>query len=181
MRISRRTAPIKARQGGATLLIGLIMLALLTLHAVAAFSTSGVQLRIAGNTQVRQEMQAAANVAIGSVLSSGRFLADPAAIAGAPVMVDVDEDGAGDYRVSVAATCSAARPVVARDLDPAQEEDLQCLSGTAFGSVSVCVETTWNLQATGTVAGGTAATGAAIEINQGVTARIDAGDARAVC
>ena len=181
MRTSGKAASMKLRQRGATLLIGLIMLALLTLHAVAAFSTSGVQLRIAGNTQARQEMQAAANVAIGSVLSSGRFLSDPTAIAGAPVEVDVNDDGTGDYRVSVAATCNAARPVIARDLDPAREEDLQCLSGTAFGPATVCVDTAWNIQATGTVAGGAAATGAAIEINQGVTARIDAGDARLVC
>ncbi|MEO8137416.1 MAG: hypothetical protein ABI831_25975 [Betaproteobacteria bacterium] len=179
---ARSTAPSTLpRQRGATLLIGLIMLALLTVHALAAFTTGSAQLRIAGNSQARQEVLAAGNVAIGSVLGSGQFLRDPLAVSSAPLDVDVDGDGVDDYRVVVVATCSSARPVLARDLDPAQPEDVQCLSGTAFGSAALCVDSAWNLQAIAAPAAAAAATGATVEINQGAIVRLGAGDARSAC
>ena len=53
-----------ARQRGISLVLGLIMLVLLTLLAISAFQASNVNLRIAGNMQVRQETLAAAQTAI---------------------------------------------------------------------------------------------------------------------
>ncbi len=171
----------QCRERGATLLIGLIMLALLTMHAVAAFNTGSAQLRIAGASQARQEAQAAANAAIGRVLSSGRFLADPAAVAAAPVDIDLDDDGAGDYRVAMTASCTASRPVLQRELDPARADDVQCLSGTTFGAASLCAESHWDLGAVVSVASTAATTGAAFEVHQGTSVRLDVASARSAC
>ncbi|MBI2312008.1 MAG: hypothetical protein HYU77_05840 [Betaproteobacteria bacterium] len=61
---------MNTRQTGATLLITLIMLVVLTLFVLSALNISGLNLRIAGNMQMRSEAQAAAQAAIESVLSS---------------------------------------------------------------------------------------------------------------
>ena len=58
------------RQCGATLLISLIMLVVLTLFAVTGFNLSSVNLKIAGNYQQQKAMEAAAQEAIEQVLSS---------------------------------------------------------------------------------------------------------------
>lgn len=58
------------RQRGATLLVSLIMLVVLTLFAVAGFNLSSVNLKIAGNFQQQKAMEAAAQEAIEQVLSS---------------------------------------------------------------------------------------------------------------
>ena len=57
-------------QRGATLLISLIMLVVLTLFAVTGFNLSSVNLRIAGNYQSQKTMEAAAQEAIEQILSS---------------------------------------------------------------------------------------------------------------
>jgi Tfp pilus assembly protein PilX len=67
-------------QRGATLLISLIMLVVLTLFAVAGFNLSSVNLKIAGNFQAQRGMEAAAQQAIEQVLSTGTaFSLTPAA------------------------------------------------------------------------------------------------------
>lgn len=179
--LRQRTEGIPDRERGAALLVGLIMLALLTLHALAAFTAGTVQLRIVGNMQVSQEAQAAANLAIGQVLSSREFLSGPQAIAAVPIDIDVNGDGKSDFRVMVTPTCTAVTPLRARDLDPGVPEDFQCLNGTAFGGIALCATAHWNLQSVAITAPGAVATGAAAEINQGAIVRIDAGEARTIC
>ena len=99
-------APISIRgQRGATLVVGLIMLVLLTLLVTSAFMLSTGNLKAVGNMQFRNEAIAAANKRIEEVLSTN-FLAVPPAN---PVDVDIDGDGNGDYQVTVAApTCVRA-------------------------------------------------------------------------
>lgn len=58
------------QQRGATLLVSLIMLVVLTLFAVTGFNLSSVNLRIAGNFQMQKTMEAAAQEAIEQILSS---------------------------------------------------------------------------------------------------------------
>ena len=140
-----------------------------------------MQLRIVGNMQGLQNAQAAANLAIGQVLSSREFLIRPNEVAASPLDIDVNGDDAGDYRVTVTPTCTAVTPLRARDLDPAVPEDFQCMAGTAFGGTPLCATSHWNLQAVAVTAAGAAATGATTEINQGATVRIDTGEARTVC
>ncbi|MGQ0522218.1 MAG: pilus assembly PilX family protein [Betaproteobacteria bacterium] len=57
-------------QRGATLLVSLIMLVVLTLFAVTGFNLSSVNLRIAGNFQMQKTMEAAAQQAIEQVISA---------------------------------------------------------------------------------------------------------------
>lgn len=180
--IQRGHALAKRRdQRGATLLVGLIMLILLTLHALAAYTTSTVQLRIVGNMQDKQDAQAAANLALGQVLSSSEFISRPHGIAATPLDIDINGDNASDYRVTVTPTCTAVTPLRAMDLDPGVPEDFQCLAGTALAGASLCADSRWNLQAIAVTAPGAAATGATTEINQGATVRIGAGEARTFC
>ena len=171
----------RARQGGATLIIGLVMLVLLTLHALASFTAGSTQLRVAGNMHERQAAHAAAGEAIGLVLSSSDFVTQPAGVAAAPVDVDSGGDGTTDYRVSVTPTCSAAVPLRGNDLDPGVADDLQCIAGTAFGSASLCVTSHWNLRAVAAPAAGAPATGVSAEINQGAAVRLDSGEAKTSC
>ncbi len=58
------------RQRGATLLISLIMLVILTLFALAGFNLSSVNLKIAGNFQNQKFMEAVALQAIERVIST---------------------------------------------------------------------------------------------------------------
>lgn len=58
------------RQRGATLLISLIMLVVLTLFAVAGFNLSSVNLKIAGNFQIQKYIEAIAQQAIEQVIST---------------------------------------------------------------------------------------------------------------
>lgn len=183
MRTARRNRSPRSRgaQRGATLLVGLIMLVLLTLHALSSHKTSAVQLRIVGNMQDRQDAQAAANLALGQVLSSEAFIFRAAEVAAAPLDVDLDGDGAADYRVRVTPTCTARRPIKSVELDPGLPEDFQCIAGTAFGGTSLCAASHWNLQAVATPAAGVAATGAAAELHQGARVRLESGPAGTLC
>ena len=58
------------RQRGATLLVTLIMLVVLTLFAVTGFNLSSVNLRIAGNYQEQKTMENAVQEAIERVIST---------------------------------------------------------------------------------------------------------------
>jgi len=82
--------PSIQRQRGATLLVSLIMLVVLTLFAVTGFNLSSVNLRIAGNFQAQKTMEAAAQQAIEEILST------PAAFGGGSRNITV-----GPYSVTV--------------------------------------------------------------------------------
>src|SRR5688572_26041587 len=97
----KRSASVD-RQRGATLVVGLIMLVLITLLVTSAFTLSNTNSKSVGNMQIRNEAVAAANKAIEQVVSSP-FTAAPAAEA---IDVDLNNDGTTDYTVAFAApTC----------------------------------------------------------------------------
>ena len=60
----------KRRQGGAALIVGLIMLVLITLAVTAGFTLSNTNLKSVGNMQNRNEAVAASNRAIEEVAAS---------------------------------------------------------------------------------------------------------------
>lgn len=91
-----------SRQRGATLLVSLIMLVLLTLFAVSGFNLSSVNLRIVGNFQAQKSMEAVAQQAIEQVIST------PTAFSLTPTAQTVCVNGAGPactggYNVAVSA------------------------------------------------------------------------------
>ena len=91
------------RQRGATLIVGLIMLVLITLMMVTAFMLSSTNLKSVGNMQYRDESTAAANAAIEQVISSSAIFITPA----------TQTVTVGSYTVSVAPpVCLYATEVV---------------------------------------------------------------------
>ena len=65
--------PMRRRQGGAALVIGLILLLVLTLLAVSGMNSASLEFVMAGNEQYRANAFAAAETGIERTLSSGMF------------------------------------------------------------------------------------------------------------
>jgi Tfp pilus assembly protein PilX len=121
MNATRRSA----RQRGATLLVALIMLVLLTLFAVSAIRTGNIGLKIVGNQQTQKSMEASAQQAIEQVLSNlGNF--DPATVVAptATVAQRICVNGSPPVITSSPSTtaCTSGTPV---DISPAR-----CISST---------------------------------------------------
>ena len=85
-------------QRGATLIVGLIMLVLITLMVTGAFTQSNSNLKSVGNMQFRNEALSAANKAIEQVLG-GDFFTAPVA---QEINVDINSDNKNDYTVKIA-------------------------------------------------------------------------------
>ena len=66
------------RQHGATLLVALIMLVVLTLFVVSALNTSKTNLQVVGNMQAKSEALAAGQEVMETVLSTTAFISSPA-------------------------------------------------------------------------------------------------------
>ncbi|MET0660857.1 MAG: hypothetical protein ABW110_22180 [Steroidobacteraceae bacterium] len=162
-------------QRGATLIVGLIMLLLITIMVVSAFGISTTNLQSVGNMQTRDEAIAAGNRAIELVMSSA-FTAAPAA---QTVNVDINNDGTMDFAVTFAKpACINASKIAGTTIPPSS------LSlGTGFGaSASDSYQTVWDLHADVTpFEDGTAAHGAAVHVHQGVRVLLTEVQYNAVC
>ena len=92
----------RSSETGATLVVSLIMLVLITLMILAALAIGSANFRTVTNMQFRDEAIAAANRAIDEVMSTP-FALDPAATdAASPYPIDLDNDGRTDYEVDIA-------------------------------------------------------------------------------
>ncbi len=114
------------RERGATLLISLIMLVVLTLFAITAIRTGNIGFKIVGNQQAQKSMEAAAQQAIEQAISNlGNF--DPVTVI-APTSTVAQ-------RVCVNANASAGDP-------PAVGPTASCTSGTQVDVAPVrCIST----------------------------------------
>ena len=117
------------RQRGISLVLGLIMLILLTLLAISAFQATNVNLRIAGNMQVRQEALGAAQTGIEQVLSSTAFIDTTTP----PAAIPVNQNGA-TYTVNFtpAPACKSVVDIPSEDLDPTNPDDFTCIPSSAL-------------------------------------------------
>lgn len=161
--------PVPPRaQRGATLIVGLIMLVLLTLVVTSAFMLSTGNLRAVGNMQFRNEAIAAANKAIEQVMGSP-FTNDPAAAAES-INVDIDNDGGTDYVVNIAEP-ECIRATVA---SPSAPSSLSLGAGMSSAS---SWNTIWDVVAevNDTVSG------ASVQIRQGVRVLLTQSQKSAVC
>ena len=185
-----RNAPSRScrhAQRGLSMVVGLIMLVLMTLLAISAFQASNVNLRIAGNMQVRQESLAAAQTATERVLSSPAFV-DPTT---PPAAAIVNLNGAS-YTVNFAPppACRSIVDIPSEDLVPTNPDDFVCIPSSALpgsgsgifvsgapAAPSYCSNTRWALVANVADAN----TGANTTLEQGVAVRISKAKALTAC
>lgn len=161
---------LSQRQHGASLVVGLIMLAVITLTVTAAFTLSNTNLKSVGNMQFRNEATAAANKAIEQVLGSP-FTTTPSAT---QIQVDINNDETYDYTVQISA------PVCVR------ATLIPTVSSTGQGSsTELGIEATpnyyytlWDIAATVT----DATSGTSVTVHQGIRATpMDSAKRNLVC
>ncbi len=172
----------RARQRGATLIVSLIMLMLITLLAVTSFRLGKGNLQIAGNMQQRTQALSAAQGTIEKVLSSVQFTQTPNTpipAAGGPTnleSVDVNGDSVPDVNVTASATCDSIQPIPVIALDFSNPNDAGCLIGAAqdFGVAgaannnSMCANSVWDVSASAT----DIVTGANYVVSEGAAVRV---------
>jgi len=145
-------------QRGATLVVGLIMLVLITLLVTSAFTLSTSGLKSVGNMQARDEAIAAGNRAIELVVSSP-FTASPTSQS---IFVDLNNDGTTDYVVTLnTPTCVSASTIAGTIVPPSSIS----LGPTFSPATNNLYETVWDLDANVADPKGS---GVAVEVHQGV-------------
>jgi len=165
-----RSTPFGSERG-ATLVVSLIMLTLLTMLVSSAFMASNTGLKSVGNMQSRDESVAAANKAIEQVLSSP-FTNAPKEEA---INVDIDNDSQVDYEVVFAKpTCVSAQKVAPSGSIPPSSGTL----GPAFAiATSDYFQTLWDIDANVT----DPASGTSVRVREGVRILLNQVQYNAVC
>jgi Tfp pilus assembly protein PilX len=156
------------REGGATLIVGLILLALLTLIVINSFKLASSNLRATGNLQFRDEALAAAGNAIEqAIAATTNWSSPPPALT---FQIDIDRDGTDDYTVALAApVCIRAQKAFAT-----APSDVELEPSIVAGSNW---DTEWDYDATVT----SATTGSVVRVHQGVRVLLSAQDKTASC
>jgi Flp pilus assembly pilin Flp len=160
------TRSFARRERGATLIIGLILLVLISLIVVNAVTLSSSNLKAVGNMQARNESVAAANQAIERLISAQFYN-----VVGTQTFnVDINGDGTNDYAVSL------AQPVCLgwKQASVAAPSDVEMPVTMQFAAE---YQTDWDVQANVTDAG----TGASVEVHEGVRRRLSQTDKDNVC
>lgn len=168
------------RQSGATLIVSLIMLTILTLLVVSAIRFGIINLKIAGNMQAEVEATAAAQVAVEQVFQQ---MVMPGANIAAIDKQTVDVNtGAANYRVNVdKPICVFSKPIVNSELNPARPADVPCFessdadklidsAGALTTTLSACKDQQWDVGATVT----DGSTGVNVSVLQGMAVRVAA-------
>lgn len=109
-------------QRGATVVVALIFLVLMSLFAISAFNSSSNNLRIVGNSQAMQESLSAAQMAVEATISTPEFYQNPLGVAAIPIAVDMNGDGTADYTASLKNSpprCYRAKPILPSELPAA--------------------------------------------------------------
>ena len=191
----------RSRQSGATLLISLILLVMLTLFAVSAMNTSTVNLKVVGNMQAQSEGLSAAQTAIENAISTPNFASTPTNAISNPcgatntVCTDLNGDGVSDLTTVLTPppACVQARPQKISELTlKANSEDLACVQAQAQGTFgvagasgtgdSLCGQSVWDITAR-TLATGATVTNSPVNVTvtQGVGVRVKALDLASNC
>ena len=176
-------------QNGMALIVGLILLALMTVMAITGFNIGRTSLDIVGNMQARQEVTAAANSAIQEAISTTRLFQAPGAIFLNPCnneantrCYDTNGDGTDDISVVLAPDpiCISAQVVPNAALDVDDVNQAGCatgvgqtfgIEGTATGS-SLCANSVWEVVAVAT----DLITEAEVVVTQGAAVRVSTDD-----
>lgn len=165
-----------SRQRGATLVVALVMLVVLTLLVVSAIRSSNANLRIAGNMQFQEEAVSATRQATETIISND-FWTAPAA---SNVNVSI---GMATYNVAVSTpTCLGSRPLLNSESGipqtclPKTSQDSNSgifyTSGTQATVNAYCYAQQWEIQAAATDSG---STGAKTTAHQGINMDVKVG------
>lgn len=186
-------------QRGATLLVALIMLVLLTLFAISALRTSTTNLKVVGNMQARTEALNAAQQAIENVITTPLFTSSPAAAVlnpcdGTANMLCTDSAGnlvptsataVYTIRLNPQPSCVAVRAIKTVELNFASLKDQACVAGQAqmfgvagaVGGDSLCAYSEWEVTAEATAV----LLGARAAATQGIGIRISTDEMATAC
>lgn len=180
-------------QRGITMLITMILLVLLTMVLITSFNISKTNLAVVGNMQHKNEVVSAAQQAIEEAISTTRLTESPDGVFLAPcdgpnsMCFDSNGDGTNDItvRLEPQPTCVYSKNIKNTDLDLGQPTDLVCATGTqqsfgVAGSVtgdSRCADSVWDVNAQAI----DEATGARVEVAQGVGVRVLVEDIETDC
>jgi len=166
MKRTNRPSAGRRPQRGATLIVALIMIALITLLVVNAFTLSSSNLKAVTNMQMRDESVAAANQAIEQLVGSAFYNAQ----ASQTFSIDINKDGTDDFAV-VTGKPSCIRAYISQKGSPSDVE-----LGKAMASGSTW-NTDWDVEATVT----DSATGASVKMHQGVRALLTLTEKELLC
>lgn len=180
-RSTRARAP--KNQAGATLLVSMIFLVVLTLIVISAIKVTNVNTKVVANLQTQTESDAAAMQGIETTISTD-FTSMPTANT---MSVDINDSGqAGSaYSVDVPApTCTFIKPVKLSELDPANSADQPCYAsgaaqntgivGLSAGGNSLCSNSNWDVNATAKAPSSAASSATT---HQGIAVRVAVGAA----
>ena len=163
----------RCRQRGVTLIIGMIMLVLITVMVISAYSLSSTNFKAVGNMQFRNEAIAAANKAIEQVVGTNfttGFITVPAQ---QTITYDNNNDTVTDYTVTVEQPVCVQSSVTSGGLGTGQFSSVE-LEGF---NVSTNYTTLWDIKATVT----DAVSGTSVVVRQGVRTQITSVQRDAVC
>ena len=154
-RFAGRSAAMR-RERGAVLVVGIIVLTLITVLVVSAFNLTQSNQKVVYNMQVREDAVAAAQVAVERVVSSN-FTSNLSAQTPQSINIDLNNDGASDYSVTVAVPqCIRATPAAASQVSEVEMGGNMQTAGFWF--------TDWEIRA----AVNDTATGARATVVQGI-------------
>jgi competence protein ComGC len=180
------------QQAGATLIVTLIFLMIMSLLTVTVFNMTATNVKITGNAQVRNEALAAAQVGLAATISNIQFSTAPQLIAATPLPVDIDGDGKSDYTVTrnPQPRCNKVKTIKTSELNPGVPADLACMGSSAANNSgleselaaaatgdSLCSNSEWNIRASVV----DPASRTEVAINQGVSLRVLVTDAESAC
>jgi Tfp pilus assembly protein PilX len=186
-------------QRGMALIVGLILLALMTVMAITGFNIGRTSLDIVGNMQGRQEVLAAANSAIQEALSTTRLFEAPGSLFLDPCdnepntrCFDTNGDEVDDIKVVVggpdgAATpeCIQAQTIPTAVLDLNDSSQTGCTTGVgqtygvegATTGASLCAGSVWEIVATAT----DLVTESEVVVTEGAAVRVSTDDVGTNC
>lgn len=158
-------SPTLARaERGAVLVVGLIVLALITVMVTAAFKFSTYNLKSVGNMQAHYDAIAAANKAIEQVVHSWDFKSAPRAD---QIDIDLNNDGNKDFTVVIELP-RCLKAISARVAGSKGDDCLDQLDGTKKCTSPLAAATSfnvlWDVPATATSASGTS-----VRVHQGIS------------
>ena len=161
------------QRGVVTMFISMVMLVLITIMVIAAYSLSTTNLRVVGNVQAREEAAAAANLIIEETLQSP-FYESWLEVGGVRVAlvdlpVDINDDGDDDYLVTMEPPL-CVRATVGGTTTSSSVDLPGMTSSKVFNTI-------WELDATATAT----ATGAKVQVIQAVRILLSETDKDLLC